>query len=124
MNFFHKLIGGVLRNASNNFETDIKLYYVAPNIAHTSYQLKDNILISLLFNLFNNNIASKNWGLSLENSGKSPKDQDKVLLAIDMPGFNMPIRLHVKREALLKDFLKANQNTTRIPLYQGEDDFL
>ncbi len=119
--YFSSTNGAVLRNTSNNFVRDFSLYHTALNITHNSYKIKDNIMIALLSNLFNSNI-SRNWGLSLENRRKDPTRTDKVLIAIDVPGFNMPIRLHMRRE-LLEDFLKSNQNTSKIPLYQGENDF-
>lgn len=119
--YFSRLNNGALSSSENNFCGDIDTYHTAENIKHNSYILKDNIMISQLFTLFNANSFSKNWGLSLEKNSK-PHESDKVLIAVDVPGLNMPLRLHIRRE-LLEDFLRANQKTTKIPLYQGEKEF-
>ena len=119
--YFSHVNNGILSESQNDFITDFNLYCLAANITHNSYSIKDNIMISQLSNLFTNSGVSKNWGLTKEKRKKG-FDRDKLLISIDIPGLNMPHRLHIRRE-LLEDFLKANQNSTRIPLYQGESDF-
>ena len=120
-NYFSKVNNGVLADSENDFLTDFYLYCTAANITHNSYLIKDNIMISQLSNLFNSPTVSKNWGLT-EDLRRKGFNHDKLLISIDAPGLNMPLRLHIRRE-LLEDFLRANQNTTRIPLYQGASDF-
>lgn len=119
--YFSRVNNGVLANMSNDFFDDFMVYSLPANIILNSYTIKDNIMISQLSNLFTNPGASKNWGLTAE-AGRRGFNRDKLLISIDITGLNMPHRLHIRRE-LLEDFLKANQNTTRIPLYRGEDDF-
>lgn len=120
--YFSALNNHILNKSDNNLFNDFSLYHIAANIVCNSYSIKSNIMISQLSALFNNTISSKNWGICLE-KGKKPNKSSKVVIAIDVPGFNMPFRLHMQRD-LLEDFLKANQNTTKIPLYQGENDFI
>lgn len=120
-NYFSTVNNGALKDSSNDLFDDFNLYHISANITCNSYSIKSNIMLAQLSMLFNNNSFSKNWGLCLE-KGKIPNKSDKVIIAIDIPGFNMPFRLHIERD-LLEDFLKANQNTTKIPLYQGENDF-
>lgn len=119
--YFSKVNNGVLSKSNNDFLLDFHLYSTCANITHNSYLIKDNIMISQLSNLFNNPSVSKNWGLS-EDVRKKGFNHDMLLISIDMPGLNMPLRLHIRRE-LLEDFLRANQNTTRMPLYHGAQDF-
>lgn len=120
--YFSSINNHTLNKSKNNLLEDFNLYHTAANIVCNSYSVKSNIMISQLSALFNNTISSKNWGICLE-KGKEPNKSSKVVIAIDIPGFNMPFRLHMQRD-LLEDFLKANQNTTKIPLYQGENDFI
>ena len=120
--YFSTVNNNILDKCNNNFSNDFNLYDTASNVVSNSYYIKSNIMISQLSALFNNTISSKNWGICLE-KGKQPNQSSKVVIAIDVPGFNMPLRLHMKRD-LLEDFLKPNQNTTKIPLYQGEKDFI
>lgn len=101
--------------------SDIYTLSSGQNATHNSFSLKSNMQIAQMSNLYNNVSFSKNWGLYLEGR-KNPLETDKIIIAIDAPGFNMPIRLHLPRELVI-DFLKANQGTTKIPLYQGEKDF-
>lgn len=119
--YFSRVNNGVLAQSENDFLLDFNLYCTSANITHNSYTIKDNIMISQLSNLYTNQGFSKNWGLTAENRRRG-FNRDKLLISIDVPGLNMPLRLHMRRE-LLEDFLKANQNSTRIPLYQGEHDF-
>lgn len=120
-NYFSTVNNGALKESNNDFFDDFNSYHISANITCNSYSIKSNIMLAQLSMLFNNSAFSKNWGLSFE-KGKTPNKSDKVIIAIDIPGFNMPFRLHIERD-LLEDFLRANQNTTKIPLYQGENDF-
>ena len=78
-------------------------------------------MISQLSKMFNIKKSSKNWGITYEKN-KNGFQQKMMLLSIDVAGLNMPQRLHMSKYCL-EDFLRANQNSSRIPIYQGEDDF-
>lgn len=106
---------------SHDFMNDFDTYRVIDNSIHNAYKLKDMNMIAILSNLYKSNF-SKNWGIILED-GKSIEESRKILLGIDVEGFNMPVRLHIDKN-LVKDFLKANQNTSIIPVYEGKDDFI
>lgn len=114
--YFEKL----LPEGSHNFLEEFDNYRVIENAIHNSYRFKDFNMLAILSNLYQNN-SSKNWGVILE-SGKDIEKQDMILLAIDVEGFNMPIRLHIEKEMVL-DFLRANQETTKLPIYEGDRDF-
>lgn len=118
--YFSRVNGGALAQAPNNLYDDLAANIVSSNITLNAYKIKDNLIISQLFTLFNANTFSKNWGLCLDKNQK--RLPNKVLIAIDVPGFNMPIRLHMPLE-LVKDFLKANQRTERMPIYAGTATF-
>ena len=114
--YFEKL----LPEGSHKFLEEFDNYRVIENAIHNSYRFKDFNMLAILSNLYQNN-SSKNWGVILE-SGKDIEKQDMILLAIDVEGFNMPIRLHIEKEMVL-DFLRANQETTKLPIYEGDRDF-
>lgn len=105
---------------TNNFVKDFDTYRIMDNAIFNAYRLKDMNLIAILSNLQKTNF-SKNWGVVLE-KGKDIQTTKKVLLGIDIEGLNMPMRLHIDK-SVLEDFFKANQNTSLVPVYQGEEDF-
>ena len=119
--YFSKVNDGAISNSKNDFLEDFLLFYKELNVKKFSYQLKDNIMISQLSKMFNIKKSSKNWGITYEKN-KNGFQQKMMLLSIDVAGLNMPQRLHMSKYCL-EDFLRANQNSSRIPIYQGEDDF-
>lgn len=119
--YFSKVNDGAISNSKNDFLEDFLLFYKELNVKKFSYQLKDNIMISQLSKMFNIKKSSKNWGITYEKN-KNGFQKNMMLLSIDIVGVNMPQRLHISKYCL-EDFLRANQNSSRIPIYQGEDDF-
>ena len=119
--YFSQVNDGAISNSKNDFLEDFLLFYKELNVKKFSYQLKDNIMISQLSKMFNIKKSSKNWGITYEKN-KNGFQQNMMLLSIDVSGLNMPQRLHMSKYCL-EDFLRANQNSSRIPIYQGEDDF-
>ena len=119
--YFSRVNDGAISNSKNDFLEDFLLFYKELNVKKFSYQLKDNIMISQLSKMFNIKKSSKNWGITYEKN-KNGFQKNMMLLSIDIVGINMPQRLHISKYCL-EDFLRANQNSSRIPIYQGEGDF-
>lgn len=119
--YFSRVNDGAISNSKNDFLEDFLLFYKELNVKKFSYQLKDNIMISQLSKMFNIKKSSKNWGITYEKN-KNGFQKNMMLLSIDIVGVNMPQRLHISKYCL-EDFLRANQNSSRIPIYQGEGDF-
>lgn len=119
--YFSRVNDGAISNSKNDFLEDFLLFYKELNVKKFSYQLKDYIMISQLSKMFNIKKSSKNWGITYEKN-KNGFQRNMMLLSIDIVGINMPQRLHISKYCL-EDFLRANQNSSRIPIYQGEDDF-
>lgn len=119
--YFSRVNDGAISNSKNDFLEDFLLFYKELNVKKFSYQLKDNIMISQLSKMFNIKKSSKNWGITYEKN-KNGFQRNMMLLSIDIVGINMPQRLHISKYCL-EDFLRANQNSSRIPIYQGEGDF-
>ena len=119
--YFSRVNDGAISNSKNDFLEDFLLFYKELNVKKFSYQLKDYIMISQLSKMFNIKKSSKNWGITYEKN-KNGFQRNMMLLSIDIVGINMPQRLHISKYCL-EDFLRANQNSSRIPIYQGEGDF-
>lgn len=113
--YFSALLPG-----EHRFLQEFDNYRVIENAIHNAYRFKDFNMIAILANLHENNFSS-NWGI-IKEEGKSLDRQDKVLIGIDVEGFNMPIRLHIDKDMVI-DFLKASRGTTIIPEYEGAKDF-
>ena len=90
-------------NAGNSFG----LYCGLENARMNLYERKSSGLIGLLALLYYDNV-SENWGL-MEEDGKS----NKILIAADIEGLNMPLRLHIDKK-LVKQFIKDYENATII----------
>ena len=117
---YRKYFSSFQPNGTHVFIQEFDNYRVIENAIHNTYRFKDFNMLAILSNLYHSNF-SNNWGIILE-EGKNIATQDMILLGIDVEGFNMPIRLHIEKEMVL-EFLKANQETTILPVYEGAKDF-
>ena len=82
------------------------------------YMLKDGILEEVLLYAIENNV---NWGFIEDEDGRLLKKL--IIIGIDVPGLNMPLRLHYPLENL-RAFVKQYLETTEIPMYIGNEDFV
>lgn len=111
----------------NNFEKDISFTFSIINAEMIGYKRKDSTLIPLVQSLLKDP-HFKNWGIIRnelvdENFVDSvTTNKNKVLLAFDIKGFNMPFRFHIEKDTLM-DILKSTNQNYLIPEYQGADDF-
>ena len=83
------------------------------------YSSKDNIIEELIA------LAKEkkmNWGIILEDDNKSVL-RKHMYLGFDIPGLNMPLRLHCKLEKL-QEMAPRYFDDNEIPLYVGADDFI
>lgn len=110
-------IGG-LQGLENNFAKDFTLYMGLENLEKNIYGQKDSSILALLGLLYNNENMSANWGIIQES-----KKSDYVLIGIDLPDLNMPLRLHIKKD-LVEKFTQAHQGNKIMPIYAGKDDFI
>lgn len=118
--FYRQYFGEMLPESSNNFGADFDDYRILRNATLNTYRIKDFNMLSALFNLYQVKGLSKNWGVILED--RPIEDSNMILLSFDIEGFNMPIRLHIEKDMVM-DFLKTNQETVKIPMYDGASDF-
>ena len=117
---YREYFGELLPESANNFGVDFDDYRVLRNAEMNTYRIKDFNMISALFNLYQVKGLSKNWGVIPED--RPIKDSNMILLSFDIEGFNMPVRLHIDKETII-EFLKSNQGTTKMPMYDGASDF-
>lgn len=110
--YFNKLAPG----QEHNLKVDFDDYRIMDNAKKNAYQLKDNMMIAMLAMLVGGK-ASKNWGI-VESSASSKF----VIIAEDIQGLNLPVRLHIERN-VVRDFLTAYNGDAKIPVYEGNDDF-
>ena len=94
------------------------------NLENLLYHNKATMVQELFLGI-EHNPKITNWGLIPENNTniakkENIKEKKRILIGIDYPGFNMPLRLHVNREAIVK-LLKIRKNNTVIPIYVGDN---
>lgn len=109
-------IGG-LNDTENDMNEDAGLYNALDGMQMALYNHKSNSIYSLIDFLISEKI-SLNWGVIEED-----KVTKYILLGIDIPGLNMPLRLHINREKFFK-FICKKQGKSMVRLYDGKDDFV
>lgn len=119
-NYFNKM----LPKSKNELIDDVSYGQNKRNVESVIYRSKNSMIQELLLDIeHNSNIT--NWGYVPEKSfGKNTIQRHKkhILISVDYPGFNMPLRLHADRELVL-NLIKTRKNNTVIPMYEGEKDF-
>lgn len=108
---------------------------------------EDKDLISYYTSMLDNIYTAKEWsmetlinlvmkdakGLNIRNWGYIPERYAKglnsieagrryILVGIDFPRYNMPVRLHLDRERLV-NLVKIGLGSNKIPVYRGHEDF-
>ena len=106
------------QDLENNFAQDFTFYMGLESLEKKIYGQKDSSILALLGLLYNNENMSANWGIIQES-----KKSDYVLIGIDLPDLNMPLRLHIKKD-LVEKFTQAHQGNKIMPIYAGKDDFI
>ena len=104
---YEKYFSSLDPKGTHIFVQEFDNYRVIENAIHNSYRFKDFNMLAILANLHERDF-SKNWGVIIEN-GKNLANQEKVLLGIDVEGFNMPVRLHIDKELVLDFLVKSSK---------------
>ena len=112
-----------LVNSVNSLEDDLFETNVYENTIYNSYKVKAHSVQALLLSLLSSeNSKIKNYGYIPEDDSNIDQ-KEYFLIGVDVPGFNMPLRLHI-RKSELKEVLSGVQNGEAIfQLYQGAEDF-
>ena len=112
----------------NNLLADISFANYFSNLKMFAYQKKKTTIFPMIKSLLIKP-SLKNWGLIRNEmiDGKSfdslALNKNNVLVAFDVPGFNMPFRFHVNKDNL-KDLAIQSTSNGLLPEYQGADDFI
>ena len=115
---FKKYFDKILPTSDNDITHNLEGSQSIRDSIKIVYGTKFNMIMRLIHQIeYNSKIT--NWGYIPENE----KDKGKVLLGIDYPGFNMPLRLHINKKELVS-FLKNFKNSSVIPIYEGNADMI
>lgn len=125
---YNDIFSNLLPEAENNLAQDIKIYGILFNQIDDIYRIKHEIMGYMVRSLVD--VKDINWGLirkELKN-GKmvdilEHRDTNKVLIAIDFEGLNLPVRMHIDRD-MLCNLMSTYNGKTIIPLYEGANDFI
>ncbi len=118
-NYFDKTIN----QNENDFNQDFCIGQATRNMIETIYDIKNVNIKQLLLNIERNSKIT-NWGYIEEKEdgvNSIKREKTNILIGIDYPGFNIPIRLHTDRKQIVEYFSQTKENTI-IPIYEGEKD--
>lgn len=114
----------ILLYSKNNLEEDVEEGMIFQNISYNLYKIKSDNLQALLIGLLNNeNKDINNYGYIEDNPTKKIKDKKFILLGVDIPGMNMPLRLHIQKDIVLDVLNSVQKGKTSIQQYRGHNDF-
>lgn len=117
----------ITKDSDNNLTEDIEYYKTLYNFMENTYKARNSMFMTQIEMLLSNKY-SKNWGIVRDEylgygEYRNTDNNDYALIYVDCENFNMPLRLHVKKEKLI-DFLKISNNDPLIPEYIGNKDFI
>lgn len=115
---YKKYFDKILPNFENDFKKDFNQYYATRDILKNMYRVKD-FSISAMLHILQNESQDINWGIIQPSDGTI---HSKEIIAADISGLNMPLRLHVPIDSL-KKYCKTRNGNFVIPIYQGREDF-
>lgn len=100
------------------FMSDVALFsLVNAGFKINNYLIKSRLMEDIIIQTDRQKV---NWGI-MEEEGEI-KIKKNVLIGIDVPGLNMPLRLHYEVDSI-KDLMTNYLKTENVPLYIGSDDF-
>lgn len=117
----------ITKTSDNNLAEDIESYKTLYNFMENTYKARNSMFMTQIGILLSNKY-SKNWGIVRNEylgygEYRNTDNDDYALIYVDCESFNMPLRLHVKKEKLI-DVLKISNNEPIIPEYIGNKDFI
>lgn len=107
--------------SKNDIKDDVVEALKAENLVYNLYSTKgENIQALLISALSSGTDCIQNYGIIEE---KSNKNSTYILLGIDIPGMNMPLRLHTRESNVLEVLKSAQNGNETLPQYLGAEDF-
>lgn len=111
--------GSVLNDDNSGFKMGCNVYGMTSSFhKHFNYLTKRSLMEDLIIQAERMKV---NWGL-MKDGEHEYRLKRNVLIGMDIPGLNMPLRLHYPLKALrrlMHDYLQIDE----IPLYVGQNDF-
>ena len=109
----------VLQDKNANLKNDVTKYvFIRGFLKRGHYLNKEYLLEDLITKADEEKI---NWGLIIEDDNKSIF-RKYMCIGFDIPGLNMPLRLHCEQK-ILREIVLKYFNNGEIPLYIGNEDF-
>lgn len=122
---YKKSFSEIMPNMKHDLRTDISQCMDRIFALKNTYSAKSNLTCSTILNLLDTK-KIRNWGYINDNKSSQTntiQNQDYfVLIGIDCPGLNKPVKVHIEREILANCILNAKSETL-IPLYEGNEDY-
>ncbi len=111
-----------LEFSKNDLKNDVIEALVYENSIYNLYTTKGSHIQALLISILNSGVDNAyNYGYIDE---KERGIKNFIIVGVDIPGMNMPLRLHTRESSVL-DVLKSAQNgNIEFPKYKGSDDFI
>lgn len=109
----------ILPDSNNDFLKDIDCCQLIRNNIKIIYETKEAMIRALLLQI-NHNSKITNWGYIPEDK---IDDDNFVLIGIDYPGFNLPLKLHMRKKNIMQ-FFDETKSDAIIPIYEGEKDMM
>ena len=109
----------ILPDSNNDFLKDIDCCQLIRNNIKIIYETKEAMIRALLLQI-NHNSKITNWGYIPEDK---IDDDNFVLIGIDYPGFNLPLKLHMRKKNIMQFFGETKRKAV-IPIYEGEEDMM
>lgn len=122
---YKQVFSSILPDMLNDLHQDLEQCINRILASKNTYAMKSNLLCGNILDLVNNK-KLRNWGYINDNDRNdlnSFQSKNKyILIGIDYPGLNRPVKIHVERELLQQSLIGSDQ-LTKIPIYEGENDF-
>lgn len=107
--------------SKNDIKDDVIEALKAENLIYNLYTTKgENIQALLISALSSGTDCIQNYGVIDE---KYKQNSSYILLGIDIPGMNMPLRLHTRESNVLEVLKSAQNGNETLPQYLGAKDF-
>lgn len=122
-NEYKEYLGAKLPNCDNDLVSDMEEGLLFQNIAYNIYKFKTFDMQALLAILLNNESKTvTNFGYI--DDGKNYRfDKKFILIGADIPGMNMPFKLHMSKNSLLEVVQSVQKGNTKLQEYVGDSDF-
>ena len=120
---YRKLLDKKLLYSKNYLDEDIQEAHTFQKASYDLYKTKlDKVKVLFMSLIDNQNKDIVNYGY-IKEEDKEVYEKSFILIGADIPGMNMPFRLHTMKKSILEVSESAQNGKTTVPIYKGNDDF-